>query len=329
MKNIVPLTLSLAMLLGGCATSGEIKAPAETAPQPIKPLDLIARDFAGALRQLQSLPPADTTVSMRQADSGDAFTQAMLDALQQVGYGIRWVNTEGSVSLFQYRVAQSDAAAAARHKTYELAVGSVEMRRDYLSDGQRVQPLTPLYVRGADASSIVPHDDIFAQSALRLPAAASPLDPVINRGVSRTLPSLNTARSLSVADLPQVENVFELGLSNFADTLADRTVVARQILVFGNDSLRLGDHNKKLVEQMVQRFNPQSDVFSVIGCSMGPTRIAGGNAALALGRAGRVVEALRFAGVDDGRILDEGCWAGGGELDDLPSRGVVLTLNRR
>jgi hypothetical protein len=33
--------------------------------------------------------------------------------------------------------------------------------------------------------------------------------------------------------------------------------------------------------------------------------------------------------VADGRILDEGCWAGDGALDALPRRGVVLTLNRQ
>jgi len=128
---------------------------------------------------------------------------------------------------------------------------------------------------------------------------------------------------------PTVRNVFDLGASNFLRQLIDSVVVDSRVLTFANDSLRLGAPNKRLVERMVDKFNPQTDVFSVIGCSMGPTQVRGGNAALALGRASRVVEALRFAGVDDSMILDEGCWAGSGSFGDLPHRGVVISLNRK
>lgn len=134
--------------------------------------------------------------------------------------------------------------------------------------------------------------------------------------------------TLPLISLPKVENVFDLGGSNFQDVLTGYEIVSEQILMFPNDSLRLGNVNKQFIDRMVQQFDQESDVFSVVGCSMGPTAVSGGNAALALGRASRVVEALMFAGVEKDRILDEGCWASDSETNTLPTRGVVVTLNR-
>jgi len=372
------------LLLGGCAFDSHSKSlsgknPSTVTATAVAPIDLVARDFAGALSQLASLPPSLTTVSMQRSARDDGFTIAMLNALQRAGYGVRWVEHEGSAALFQYRRETRDAAASARRHTYELAVGSIEMRRSYVTDGgQRVRPVTPLYVRGTDASGVVLNDAIFDQpyrresgdseqpvvhserdlqiarinavpitpsadadntdahnnstsspldrqsrSRLTVPSEVSPLNPVVGNAVS------GASLPLPLADTPRQKNMFELGASNFSDLFAGRDIVMEQTLIFANDSMRLGDLNKRLLGQMVERFNPDTDIFSVVGCSMGPTQVTGGNAALALGRASRVVEALRIAGVVDNRILDEGCWAGDGSLDDLPRRGVGVTLKRK
>ncbi|MFK7857724.1 MAG: hypothetical protein AB8B64_02810 [Granulosicoccus sp.] len=332
------LTLLSVLLPGGCAVVKDGGISPELVRTFAAPQDLIARDFVSAIRQIESLPPAETTVDMQLAYRGDDFTMVMFDALSQAGYGVRWIDNEDSPSLFRYRLIAQDAAAAARRDTYELALGQIEMRRDYVTDGVRIRPVTPLLVRGTDARGISLNDSHFntenaginpkahavqTPSTRSIPQDASPLDPIVG--------SAGSVRPVSfpLVSLPSAKNVFELGSSNFADTIAARALVAEHILVFANDSMRLGDSNKKRVDQMVLRFNPQTDVFSVIGCSMGVTDVPGGNAALALGRAGRVVEALRHAGVDDRHILDEGCWSGDGALQNLPRRGVVLTLNRQ
>ena len=57
----------------------------------------------------------------------------------------------------------------------------------------------------------------------------------------------------------------------------------------------LGERNKRLVRRAVEAFDPERDMFSIVGCSLGPTSIPNGNEALALGRANRVKEELLFA----------------------------------
>jgi len=130
-----------------------------------------------------------------------------------------------------------------------------------------------------------------------------------------------------LSDKP-TRNMRDIGESNFEATLNDFSLVRETILTFGDDSLRLGDLNKTRVQQFVELFAEESDVFSIIGCSHGPTRRDFGQQGLALGRAKRVRDELLFSGVPKERILDEGCWAEESFDERFPRRGVVLSLLR-
>lgn len=124
-------------------------------------------------------------------------------------------------------------------------------------------------------------------------------------------------------------NFYETLESNYADVFEEYEDMDQSILVFPNDSLRLGDANKLIIEQYVEAMNPETDLMSVIGCSHGNTNVSNGNSLLALGRANRVKEALLFSGLEHDSILEEGCWASETFDDVMPRRGVVLTLKRR
>lgn len=125
------------------------------------------------------------------------------------------------------------------------------------------------------------------------------------------------------------QNVRNLGESNFANILNAYGTVEEAVLIFANDSTVLGSGNKARVGEFVSQFDAANDVFSVIGCSHGPTAVSGGQESLSLGRAQRVKEALMFAGVPENNILDEGCWDHEQFDKRMPRRGVVLALKRR
>ena len=153
---------------------------------------------------------------------------------------------------------------------------------------------------------------------------------------TNSLANLNSAllsgsRQVTLSELSQAptRNFRELGQSNFADVFDSLVIVMEASLLFDNDSLRLGRVNKDRVRQFVSKFDLQSDVFSVIGCSNGATRLAIGQEGLALGRAERVKQELLYAGVPQENILEEGCWAGENYDEKMPRRGVVLSLKRR
>lgn len=151
--------------------------------------------------------------------------------------------------------------------------------------------------------------------------------------LSQAAPESESSR-LEVDSVPRERssvkpNFYDTLVSHYDDVFTDYEDVDQSILVFPNDSLRLGDDNKLIIEQYVEAMNPETDLMSVIGCSHGNTEINNGNSLLALGRANRVKEALLFSGLEHDKILEEGCWASETFDDVMPRRGVVLTLKRR
>jgi len=344
------------------ASSADVEVSAHVQQNVQTGLSMVAEDFVNALQQIPSHAPSATTIQIPRSDSADSITQSFKAAFESGGYGVRIVDVVADNNVFQYRLDdESYDDAAGRHR-FEIAVGAVEMRRTY--GGlliNNVHPVTPLYVRGADATKVILNDAAFASTSpnngttsgiplvdlsTTIPTSEAPSEDspiaqtsesfvaattdepleVVRDTTDRTpltvpdeinpLQNMVSAQfgagsfALPLVALSEVQNVFELGTSNYVDVLTELDIVAQQILTFPNDSLRLGNRNKQLVENMVTRYQSSSDIFSVIGCSMGPTALEQGNAALALGRASRVREALLFAGVDRDKILDEGCWAG-------------------
>ena len=129
--------------------------------------------------------------------------------------------------------------------------------------------------------------------------------------------------------IDSTENFMSLQQSNFSDLFAEMGIVREKILTFPNDSTFMGKENKARLNAILDGFNAQSDVLSVIGCSMGATSHAGGQEALAKGRALRVRDELLYAGIPEENILEEGCWGEEAYDQRMPRRGVVVTLKRR
>ncbi|MFK7994272.1 MAG: hypothetical protein AB8B87_09045 [Granulosicoccus sp.] len=146
-------------------------------------------------------------------------------------------------------------------------------------------------------------------------------------------PSVATARPQShdaIAALSDkyTKNVRELEQSNFESLFSEMGIVGEKVLTFANDSTRMGDLNKARLQELLRSFDPEKDVLSVVGCSLGPTNHTGGQEGLARGRAMRVREELLYAGVPESQILAEGCWAEETFDERMPRRGVVVTLKR-
>jgi len=123
-------------------------------------------------------------------------------------------------------------------------------------------------------------------------------------------------------------NIWDLGESNYTSLFTEYGNVAEKVLIFPNDSMRLGDTNKVFIKTFMRDFDPASDVVSIVGCSLGHTDIDNGNEILAKGRAERVKQELLFSGISEAQIFDEGCWADDAQIN-FPSRGVVMTIKRR
>lgn len=136
------------------------------------------------------------------------------------------------------------------------------------------------------------------------------------------------ATAQAVAETVEPNNLF-YGTSAFESEFDGLERVERQVIVFANDSLNLGERNKRLVARLVRGSIRVADRISLIGCSTGHTALDIGNEGLALGRAERVIDELVDQGIPREKILDEGCWAPVSAGDDFPGRGVIIDIWRR
>lgn len=352
------LLLTMAVSTSGCAwldsrAQVEQKATVATSDEA-----LIIDDLVSALTQLHS--PLETTVQVG-LDNPPVYDN-LVDRIVNAGYGVQRVDADQGahfVSLSRFDVLGNGTAngigtpvdswqtnrmtddGAARVR-YELSVGATTLSRAYGSDGDSLRPASPMAISGT-RRGVVLDDGRFGAQADRtvsrvvyagvhpaldsMPLISLITDDVV-RGVARDLargPSLAAVNSSKV----EVTNLFYDDGSAFGGLRDSFTPVKRLVVIFPNDSMRLGREGKRSIEQFIEGFRESTDMIGLIGCSNGPTALAMGNEGLALGRSARVTEEVVSHGIARQHIIDEGCWAPVNAGDRFPSRGVVMELLRK
>ncbi|MFK7857726.1 MAG: hypothetical protein AB8B64_02820 [Granulosicoccus sp.] len=335
-----------ALLLSACQTIRLTHDTNAAIPQAasVSAVDrAIAADVIRTARQIYN--PFNTTLQVSRNDN-DPLLAHFIEEFARAGYGIQRVSADqGSnfLSLSSIRETNDDGELLIR---FNSSIGAVDIGRDYRSpSANTITPASPFRLSGTRAAVDVPdepdasfrvtdasHSRAVYEASLNLNEQVPPIISLITNEIvdniasqsvqSASLQALNSSRI-------EVNNLFYSDQSNFSSILDNYEQIERQIVVFGNDSMILGNTNKSLIEQFVQeRFGPD-DLISLVGCSNGPTALDIGNEGLALGRAERVTQALLSQGIARDRILDEGCWAPVSARNRFPSRGVVLELWRK
>ena len=351
-----PAAIAAALALGGCAVlpTDEPAAPAAVgALAPGGEADRIATAELAAVIG-ETLEPMSTTVQVNRG-LDDPAGERLAEALAAEGFGIQRVAADQGAHFLDYTRELERRETGDRVLAWRVAVGPVEARRDYaaeLEDGtlSTAGPLTLAGTRAAVSPEATAQQSLrFAEPDHRRVDYVAGLDlegpapiislvtpDVVERVAREAAPTpmrplrSNESPSLQALNASQVEisNLFYGGESNFSSALDDMIRIERRIVVFPNDSMVLGDTNKRMIEAFVEERVLGDDVISLVGCSNGPTALAIGNEGLALGRARRVTEELTALGVARERIYDEGCWAPVSAGERYPGRGVVLELWR-
>jgi len=341
---IFPLSVAL---LSGCSLfsnrSSNDDAAGDAGQYQVSPSttlndDLIVQNLIFSITQLQELHPFSTTISMKQprSDLGKLIEARFTDA----GYGIQYVESDEGEYYVRHS-AQNAMTEEGEKTTYQITVGSISVSRDFKLEGGQTIPNSVLRVDGPPEQDIVLNDKVFGDTfadtqfkEVYFEAGYTPEIVDVNESVVPVdaepevqVAVAETGRT-SFKDIVQ-QNMRFLMRSNYASVFERYDDLEQIVLVFPNDSLRIGDKNKQTVQRYANSFNPETDVISVVGCSHGRTKIQQGNQLLALGRANRVKEALIFAGIDHSLIFEEGCWDNKHFDEVMPRRGVVLTHKRR
>jgi len=287
--------------------------------------DLVASNLIYALAQLNEVRPSQTTIQINEPVT--PLGKTIEARLRNAGYGIQKVESDLGRHYVRYKYEDSTTEKGAV-SLYKLSVGPYSLERDFSRVGNDMLPDSALIITGAKETEIELNDDIFPGQGSSYEEAvffeASEV-PVLTEVATNDKNTFNTVPGVKAIK----QNMYETMESNYKGLFAEYDDVDSQVLVFANDSMILGNKNKKIIQQYIQKMNPQTDLISVIGCSHGKSGIKNGNSVLALGRANRVKEAFVYAGVEYGKVLDEGCWANKHFDEMMPRRGVVLTLKRQ
>jgi len=355
--NWIPvLGMVSALLLTACGSVNMRDSPAsgsaeEIPMSPVSSISAVDRAIAADMLRtaLQIYTPFNTTLQMSKSDD-DPLLSHFIQEFANSGYGIQRVSADQGSNFFSFTRTEEDSDDGQPLIRFDSSIGAVDMGRDYfVPDDKTVVPASPVRLSGTRIAVNVPDesDDTFKAlnpansravyvASMNLAEQAPPLislitDEVVDQVATQSTQSTQPAASLQGLNSSRVEinNLFYADQSNFSSILDDYQQIERQIVVFGNDSMVLGNTNKLLIEQFVQQRVNTDDLISLVGCSNGPTVLDIGNEGLALGRAERVTQALLSQGIGRDRILDEGCWAPVSAGDKFPSRGVVLELWRR
>lgn len=334
-------------LVTGCSLTGLNSDSNSNAPDQFgmaNPVSAINRTMANDLSEVaaQIFDPVSTTLQVNTAEQ-DSLRDFFIAQFSEKGYGVQQVNADQGSNYFSYNRQEIDSDGQPKI-SFSTTIGAVVISRDYLvPEPNVVIPASTFRLSGTRAPvNII--EKTTARKQIKTPSysavtyiASLNLDeqaPVISLITSDLVNQVAigqsnapTFQALNSSNV-EVNNLFYADASTFSSLLDDRRQVDRQIIVFGNDSMILGNTNKLLIDQFVDNRVSNRDVISLVGCSNGPTALEIGNEGLALGRARRVTQALLARGVARDRILDEGCWAPVSAGDKFPSRGVVLELWR-
>jgi len=304
--------------------------------------DKIVQNLVFSIIQIESLHPFKTTLQMK-SPRGE-LAKLVKTRFEDAGYGIQYVESDQGVNYVRHS-AQSSVSEEGDTTTYRITVGEISVERDYMLSGTNTVPESELRVTGAYEQDIHLNDDVFGEEFAKTQFTEVHFDesdvPVVITVADRDLTfekqplavdgeEVNSEAAVSENSFARavMQNVRTIMGSNFSEVFAGYEDVQKDILIFPNDSLRLGTENKTLIQQYADGLDPDRDVLSVIGCSHGRSKVKNGNQLLAIGRANRVKEALIFAGLDHKLIFEEGCWDKE-HYEAMPARGVVLTHKRK
>lgn len=291
---------------------------------------LVVSNIVFVLRQLDELPPIQTTLQIKPPVT--SVGRAVLNTLTENGYGLQLVDSDIGPHYVRYKFEEATTESGLITR-FSMSVGDISVARDYLIREGAVLPDSVVEVRGAAEVFTELNDGIFENNGANYEADVVFADtrlPELSGPAQLVASTANLNNALPANGIKVIkENMYDARESNYSALFNDYQDVESTVLVFSNDSLRLGQKNKRIITDIASRMNPETDLVSVIGCSHGRTAIDNGNSVLAVGRAHRVKEAFVFAGVDYGKVLDEGCWARVHFDEMMPRRGVVLTLKRR
>lgn len=316
------LILALVLPLVACQTTvrnnadfmprvgGNAPVIAETPLSELRQLQLISTNLVSALVQIPEMQVGTATLQV--SIPSTAFGNTLIRALEDAGFGIQRVSADQGLNYVTYgkRFAETDAGPIT---DYSIAVGEIEVRREYNITDQGVFPSSLLLVSGS--SNIVDielDENIFAEQG---GTGDTFISGVGGDSIDAPATDISTITVNDYDKTPVGKRISQGGLLNstrqriYAQeslenpvSLDGYTQIRRTVLIFNDKkSIVMGRGNKRAIRLLSQDYIA-GDVFSITAC----TDADGKNDASQI-RGVRVEEEFVSHGVDAEFVQIEPC----------------------
>lgn len=269
-------------------------------PIELANLQLIATNLIGTLVQIPEMNPGIATLQINKPKS--AFGNAITRALEDAGFGMQLVSADQGNKFVSYskRLAETESGLVT---DYELAVGKIQLSREYVVQGEAIFPSSLMSITGTDyIADIDLADDIFTEQGGPNTAFISGAQ---RAGTPNPDLSASTVDVNDFDELPQNKRTpqehvfaearkryFEIDAARAAPNLNNFLKYRRTVLIFDNNTTQmLGRVNKRAVRLMVREFSDE-DLMVIKAC-----QDADGSDDASMTRAIRVEEELAGFGI--------------------------------
>ena len=173
---------------------------------------LVALDMVGALIQIREMSPAQ--VSLKVDNPSNPFALHIQNALNSAGYSqqseepsLPSLSVITTVNPVREATPATSQVIEGTAKTYQLKIRNIILRREYLLDKGRIEPRSPMHIKGASAIRVQLDNSIFDSPVIHYAMAEKP-------STVRPLP-------LAVVTVPNTSMSQDLPPANANDQLPD------------------------------------------------------------------------------------------------------------
>lgn len=279
---------------------GDLYTVNQTPLDELSHLQLVSTNLVSALVQIPELQPEAVTLQVQRPVS--AFGNTLVRALEDAGFGLQLVSADQGRHYVSYsrRSGETDTGPVT---DFELAVGAIEITREFVIKEQGIYPSSLMRIGGTEyVADVALSDTLFQEqggpgdafiSGTDAPgdtALDSPIQEVAVRDFDKRPVEKRTAPSSVFAEARR--RFFEADAERSVPELSRYKKFRKTVVIFAdNETHFLGEANKAALELLVREYRAE-DLYVIKACND-----ADGENKAALERAIRVEEELTGHGV--------------------------------
>lgn len=253
---------------------GDEQIVSQTSLAELRRLKLIATNLVSALVQVPEMQVSNTTIQVSKPVT--SFGNVVVRALEDAGFGILRVSADQGLNYVSYgkRISETESGLVT---DYSIAIGDIEVRREYNVRNQHVYPSSLLIVEGSNQIVDIKLDDtLFAEqggtgdsfiSGVGTSSIDGPATDIGTITVNDYDQTPQDKRTSHIDLLQQAkQNYYAEGTASNSSILENYSSVRRTVLIFENSNTRtMGKGNKKAIELLAQNYEI-GDLYKISSC---------------------------------------------------------------